>query len=844
MTVLNHTKVNLDTDLNRAYNSSNPQVGISRAVLYASAVFFVALFSSLCPTESEAQSALPGSMLYEGVQSPTAASLGSFGDTPVGLYTGTPNIEIPLVETDEGDFSVTLNYNASGVRVSQAGGWVGIGWALQAGGAITRTVRGLPDDNRNGYYYTGSSTQRVWDNLTTPLPGNSLPQELAPEIMSIVGREADGEPDTFYFNVGGRSGKFVIGPNREINTVPTSNVTFEVEEGTPMNRYGDTCGIKAPSDGFTKWIMTDERGVRYIFGEVELAQQTSTSSGDSPVIVGSSDSRFVSSWYLSRIEFPGSDEHIDFEYDVQGGIQHAVTEYQETYSMSFGSDCPLRGGVSYSHQYHQSCPPVLKEIRTRSKKISFDVSPRSDVDGWADGQAYKLDKMKLWDLGDTEGEAVRSFSFDYSYYSNRLFLTGLQIQGTNTENGGEYLFDYNNPESLPGDRSSTSIDHWGYHNGAPNRSGLISGINADRTPNGEYTTDGVLTQINYPTGGSTHFEYEPNTYSTIGHPDEEVGNTEGGGIRIKEITDYDNLSDNNGVAREYIYSSPHNEGVSSGVLVNKPQYSIEAPDPGPACSHTKRYSVSRPGLGTTQGSPVGYSDVQVVQDDGSVAHHTFSDPADVPDYTMDGFDMPHAPLSSRDWQRGRKESTEYMSENLNTVKIEENAYSIGEHGSQVGSFSESVPAISYQRLLAPEDDPYTDYAYTYKYEITTGWVNLEHESITYYSDGEEVAATRSHEYETTAPNVVQLRRTTEQTTSGRARTKTYRYAHEEYPEMGHVHGTNQLSGIYRETVRNLSDEILRDSWTTWQPNIWQSADIPGWVPYQRWVQTSASSSEE
>ena len=36
------------------------------------------------------------SSLRLGVASPTAASLGKYGDIPVNLYTGTPNISIPL----------------------------------------------------------------------------------------------------------------------------------------------------------------------------------------------------------------------------------------------------------------------------------------------------------------------------------------------------------------------------------------------------------------------------------------------------------------------------------------------------------------------------------------------------------------------------------------------------------------------------------------------------------------------------------------------------------------------------------------------------------------------------
>ncbi|MEJ0034332.1 MAG: hypothetical protein WDO15_30130 [Bacteroidota bacterium] len=72
--------------------------------------------------------------------SPNAASLGKYGDIPVGYHTGVPNISIPLYELKEGDVNlpVSLSYHASGVRVAEVASWVGLGWSLNAGGVITR----------------------------------------------------------------------------------------------------------------------------------------------------------------------------------------------------------------------------------------------------------------------------------------------------------------------------------------------------------------------------------------------------------------------------------------------------------------------------------------------------------------------------------------------------------------------------------------------------------------------------------------------------------------------------------------------------------------------------------
>jgi hypothetical protein len=72
------------------------------------------------------------------MQGPSAVGGPDFVDP----FTGDFNYSIPLFE--ELGIPLTLNYN-SGITMDQEASWVGLGWSLNPG-AITRTVRGLPDD--------------------------------------------------------------------------------------------------------------------------------------------------------------------------------------------------------------------------------------------------------------------------------------------------------------------------------------------------------------------------------------------------------------------------------------------------------------------------------------------------------------------------------------------------------------------------------------------------------------------------------------------------------------------------------------------------------------------------
>jgi len=58
--------------------------------------------------------------------SPNAASLGKFGDIPVGLYPGIPNISIPLYSLTLGSYSlpISLGYHSSGMKVEELSSWI------------------------------------------------------------------------------------------------------------------------------------------------------------------------------------------------------------------------------------------------------------------------------------------------------------------------------------------------------------------------------------------------------------------------------------------------------------------------------------------------------------------------------------------------------------------------------------------------------------------------------------------------------------------------------------------------------------------------------------------------
>lgn len=81
-------------------------------------------------------------------QTPATAAFTRYGDIPVDMSTGVTSTSIPIYTLSENGINipVSISYHASGIKVDDVASTVGLGWTLNAGGGLTRTVLGLPDE--------------------------------------------------------------------------------------------------------------------------------------------------------------------------------------------------------------------------------------------------------------------------------------------------------------------------------------------------------------------------------------------------------------------------------------------------------------------------------------------------------------------------------------------------------------------------------------------------------------------------------------------------------------------------------------------------------------------------
>ena len=329
--------------------------------------------------------------------SPTAAGLGKYGDIPVNLYTGIPNINIPLweVKSRKLNLPVSLSYHASGIKVEENSGWVGLGWSLNAGGVITRTVRGKPDDKTDGYYtnpwFAFTELENEFDSYEQWEPPYFYgdPEHYYDEYLREIAQgNIDGEPDVFFFNFNGYTGKFVFDINGNPVVIPHQNIQVTVSE----EEYNGQ--IKS-------WLVITEDGTKYYFGgngNNEKTSNESTSYGPA-----TDKTSFYSCWYMYKISTPDYNNEINLNY----------SDYYTSYYRSLmphsreGCDDPDEEYYYVENKYETK---YLTSIVSASDSIVFHCSSKEQYT-W--GDYICLDSIVIIDQNCNR---FKKYEFEYSFF--------------------------------------------------------------------------------------------------------------------------------------------------------------------------------------------------------------------------------------------------------------------------------------------------------------------------------------------------------------------------------------------------------------------------------------------
>ncbi len=497
------------------------------------------------------------------VKSPEASKFEQYLNMPVNLVSGAPNLSIPIYTLEYGGMSlpISLDYDASGVKVESIASSVGQNWTLNVGGVLNRMVKGAPDEGapfafpKSNYDLDGFYQDYGLSKLESEMNQNTGPEPLGKNgewglfLEDVTRGYKDSQPDLFSFSTPSGGGKFVFDDFR--NVVYTENTDFYIKEDFLPNY-------------FRSWSAVSPNGIKYKFG-LDSGEWNGTNNFIERTAVYSvgenSTNKMVSnSWFLSEISNHTNDKKISISYTPnvyeqvmnntpsgvgsrsalclpEQGINNCYREdewlYNELamnitgYNTSDETTTSFLGNSLAIKTRYES--QIISKIVAGSTVINFLYTDRDDL--MADNLNPLNKGKKLYEIEImSNGVCVKRFTFNYAttisqdistrsevkiQERTRFFLSTFKELSCDRNIEKTYIFDYD-PTPLP-NRLSYAQDNWGFYNGKTSNTSLFGSYKyyidpqyfADRSVDVSFGKAGSLIKITYPTKGTVNFNYEP-----------------------------------------------------------------------------------------------------------------------------------------------------------------------------------------------------------------------------------------------------------------------------------------------------------------------------------------------
>lgn len=450
------------------------------------------------------------------------------------LITGSLQYGIPVGEVGAQDVSVPISifYHGNSLTVAEGEGDCGMGWSLSAGGAITRMVRGLPDEldaTRQGWTKIGSNYSSIQsfspagDDVLTTCSDESSDFN----FLAALGYTVDTEPDLFYFQAPGIGGQFIL------NSSGTPQL-LNLQDITVSNFSADSFSIKT------------NQGIVYSFTSIEttIREAVGTSEFRDYQLYRGWETSFTSRWLLTRMQSTATGATVKFIYTLLPEAMYNTYREDSAY-----------------HFQDRFQPKRIRKIEVNSYKAEFNwannVLARVTVRDTLTGNSKQFEMYY---------QTFRDYKYNASQYKfpvSKTFLQKVREVGANCSPYSSYEFNYafvdwsKSALAKPWKKNHKQ-DYFGYYNGVSTNKNVptvyfynsesdarrvrvtaISGVTAsntitgqDRTVNTDSSRFGALTKVVTPGGGVIDITWENNVY----YDSATFENLTGGGLRVKKIS--------------------------------------------------------------------------------------------------------------------------------------------------------------------------------------------------------------------------------------------------------------------------------------------------------------------
>lgn len=501
---------------------------------------------------------------------PLAAQYEKYINYPVDHSTGAASVDVPLYVINGAGIKlpISLSYHTAGVKPGDPSLPVGLGWTINPGARVSRSVNGYADET-----YPKPPYQEGISPVDDLLYLENM--EYDNPVSSNRTTTYDPDYDIFTYNTGtGASGRFII-QNEGGQFVVHPLVVTKDKINIHVVGSGNTTGIDYVE-------ITDANGVYYRFGVgLNSYSNASSSSRIENLLAGTG----VTGWMLTDIVSADKADTISLTWK---NVQNSAGNYYKQYSVNdvmvltdmrniLGGSWP--GPETYPEIGYSPVPVITQMPQTESFYLMNIISgiryKNEDVNFiYSSGVPTFLNSMEVY----SGNNKIRQVDFHKSLFpGDHVKLDSVSIIDKLNQVVGRYRFGYNIPNEYPSDGRTRSIDYWGYYN-SHNNQVLVPSLPYTLTGYGEgpdlteaFTTTNrtsnmnaaanILNSVIYPTGGKTTFEYELN--QILNPLNQQVVTM--GGLRVKKI---EHWSANGQLAETRTYKYGINEsGNGDGVPI-------------------------------------------------------------------------------------------------------------------------------------------------------------------------------------------------------------------------------------------------------------------------------------
>ncbi len=468
-----------------------------------------------------------GTIANHDYNAPATNSKGSgSGQGQVGInvdhFTGKIQLNIPLGNAGDIFTDVSLSYSSGGFKPSTPSSVLGLGWNLNCGGAITRQVRGIPDEilkqtpndvdpdlpgvNSNIYV----NFDRIANfNPLQPYHRLDNGQAWEPQEDRYLERMANGlydtEVDIFSVNAPGINCSFYLkgsggfAPPQlikigafNLEIIPDyETISFTPPGGgttVPIIKKIKSFQVKA-LDGskyfFTKPFETSSKVKSYRSGLDMFKNLFNVYLNPlRDLLVGYSDNtvkndNLPTAWLLEKIEVPGKPNILYSYFDCQVDIRsHSSNRMKNPVFVQpiptsktedwFVGKIPKDITTEYEI-INQYSSPNLQSISTGNTRVIFKYSPYTTNN--LQGPNILLEGIQFFNLGLLAGYVELDYTVTRSNNTvSRSLLDKLEFFDRFHNSKGPIKFEYFNGTSTNINQGfprsdENRLDHWGYFNG-------------------------------------------------------------------------------------------------------------------------------------------------------------------------------------------------------------------------------------------------------------------------------------------------------------------------------------------------------------------------------------------